>query len=33
MATTTMTIEEVEVEIEIMIAPFSPDKVHYLMER
>ena len=27
-----MTIQEVEIEIEIMIGPFSQDKAHYLME-
>ena len=27
-----MTIGKVEVEIEIMIGQFSPDKAHYLME-
>ena len=28
---TIMTIQDVEVETEIMIGPFNPDKAHYLM--
>ena len=29
---TIKTIQEVEIETEIMIGPFSQDKAHYLME-